>query len=186
MKINDDKKKLVTRCEQLDFQLKKLEKKYENQLRSHRLELQRFKDTQTVAQKSRREQWLDDKTKELTARGVEPEIQKLISQHKEEMENCKRIHQAELLKESDRYVHLTDVLREELEREKQEAIARERELAREKYEKAIRDEQEAFIEQRKKLFADVDEEKYRQADLMNKQRIDLEKYFIVIFIQTKN
>ena len=184
--VNEDKKKLVARCDVLENQLKTTEKKYENQIRtlefSHRLEIQRFKDQQALAEKSRRDKWIEDKSrkfKELTVQNLEPEIQKFIEKHQKEIAELREIHQAELtqadVKASERYIRLTDELREELEREKQTAVARERELAREKYEKAIRDERESFVEQRKKLFAEVEEEKRRQTDLLGKQRAELEK-----------
>ena len=149
----------------------------------HRLELQRLKDTNEAAEKLRRERWIEEKTrkiKEITVRGLEPEIQKLINKHKTELTKVNTVHQAELLtadeRAAQRYIRLTEELREQLEREKQEAIAREREMAREKYEKAIRDEQQSFVEQRRRLFNEVEDEKNRQGDLVNKQRIDLDRW----------
>ena len=182
----EDKKKLSGRCDQLVSQLKSIDKKSNDRIHAseefHRLELQRLKDTYEAAEKLRRERWIEEKTKkikEITVRGLEPEIQKLINRHKGELAKVNNVHQAELLtadeRAAQRYIRLTEELREQLEREKQEAIARERELAREKYEKAIRDEQQSFVEQRRRLFTEVEDEKNRQADLVNKQRIDLDR-----------
>lgn len=165
----------MARCQALENRIRSIEQ-------AHRLEIQRFRDTQAAAEKSRREKWIEDKSrkfKELTVQSLEPEIQKIIDKYQKEIEDLKEIHRAELsqvdVKASERYIHLTDDLREELEREKQQAVARERELAREKYEKAIRDDRESFVEQRKKLFGEVEEEKVRQTEIFAKQRAELDK-----------
>jgi 5-azacytidine-induced protein 1 len=91
----------------------------------------------------------------------------------------KTVHEAELLaadeRASQRYIRMTEELRDQLEREKEVAIAKERELAREKYEKSIQDEERSFNEQRRRLFTEIEEEKNRQAELSTKQRADIDK-----------
>ncbi|CAF4034112.1 unnamed protein product [Rotaria sordida] len=182
----DDKKKLSERCERLVDELKTIDKKSSDRLKnmdeSHRIELQKLKDVHEAAEKLRRERWIDEKTKkikELTVRGLEPEIQKLISKHKTELTKMKTVHEAELLaadeRAAQRYVRMTEDLRDQLEREKESAIARERDLAREKYEKSIRDEEKSFTEQRRRLYTEIEDEKNRQAELVTKQRADLDK-----------
>ena len=182
----DDKKKLSERCERLVDELKSIDKRSSDRLKSmeesHRIELQKLKDVHEAAEKLRRERWIDEKTKkikELTVRGLEPEIQKLIGKHKAELMKMKTVHEAELLaadeRAAQRYIRLTEDLRNQLEREKESAVARERELAREKSEKAIRDEEKSFVEQRRRLYAEIEDEKNRQADLATKQRADLDK-----------
>ncbi|CAF3402984.1 unnamed protein product [Rotaria socialis] len=182
----DDKKKLSERCERLVAELKTIDKKsgdrIKNMEESHRIELQKLKDVHEAAEKLRRERWIEEKTKkikELTVRGLEPEIQKLIGKHKTELAKMKTVHEAELLaadeRAAQRYVRLTEDLRDQLEREKESAIARERDSARDKYEKAIRDEEKSFAEQRRRLYAEIEDEKNRQAELSGKQRADLDK-----------
>jgi 5-azacytidine-induced protein 1 len=91
----------------------------------------------------------------------------------------KTVHEAELLaadeRAAQRYIRMTEELRDQLEREKEVAIARERELAREKYEKSLRDEEQSFNEQRRRLYAEIEEEKNRQAEFATKQRADIDK-----------
>jgi hypothetical protein len=91
----------------------------------------------------------------------------------------KTIHQADLLgadeRASQRYIRMMEELRDQLGREKEVAIAHERELAREKYEKALHDEEKSFVEQRRRLYIEIDEEKNRQAELSTRQRADLDK-----------
>ena len=182
----EDKKKLSGRCERLVSELKNIDQKCTDRIRtfeeSQRSEIQRLKEVHDNAEKLRRERWIDEKTKkikELTVRGLEPEIQQLIGRHKNELSKLKTIHEAELLasdeRAAQRYIRLTEELRDQLEREKQQAIAHERDLARDRYEKVLRDEEQSYIEQRRRLYQEVDEEKHRQADLVAKQRADLDK-----------
>ena len=174
------------RCERLVNELKTIDKKSSDRIKtledSHRIELQKLKDVHEAAEKLRRERWIDEKTKkikELTVRGLEPEIQKLISKHKTELAKMKTVHEAELLaadeRAAQRYVRLTEDLRDQLEREKESAITRERDLAREKYEKSVRDEEKSFVEQRRRLYTEIEEEKNRQAEVISKQRAELDK-----------
>lgn len=53
-----------------------------------------------TAEKLRREKWIKDKSqqiKELTVKGLEPDIQKLIAKHKAEIKKLKSVHQVELI-----------------------------------------------------------------------------------------
>lgn len=72
----------------------------------------------------------------LPASGLEPEIQKLISKHKQELKKLRTLHEAELLQADDRaahrYVRQCEELRQQLEREKEEQCHKERELAKQR------------------------------------------------------
>ncbi len=67
-------------------------------------------------------------------KGLEPEIQRLIAKHKQEMRKVKTLHEAELTEADERagqrYVQMTEQLRDQLAHEKEAACSRERELAR--------------------------------------------------------
>lgn len=71
------------------------------------------------------------------APGLEPEIQKLIAKHKQDIRKLKMLHEAELLQSDERaaqrYGRQAEELRDLLEREKEEQSQRERELARQRY-----------------------------------------------------
>lgn len=68
--------------------------------------------------------------------GLEPEIQKLISKHKQELKKLRTLHEAELLQADDRaaqsYARQCEELRQQLEREKDEQCESERELAKQR------------------------------------------------------
>ncbi|KAL5017955.1 hypothetical protein ScPMuIL_003677 [Solemya velum] len=74
-------------------------------------------------------------------KGLEPEIQRLIAKHKTELKKVKQIHEAELLESDERaaqrYVKMTEELRDQLAKEKEAACARERELSKQRYEKQL-------------------------------------------------
>ena len=73
---------------------------------------------------------------EMTVKGLEPEIQRLIAKHKAELKKVKQIHEAELLESDERaaqkYVKMTEELRDQLADEKEAACGREREMAKQR------------------------------------------------------
>lgn len=170
----DDKKVLNEKCEQLVKEVKILDKKYQDRLRmqdeSHNIEIKKLKEMNSAAEKLRREKWIEDKTKkikEMTVKGLEPEIQRLIAKHKSELRKFKQIHEAELLEADERaaqrYVKMTEDLRSQLAKEKEEACMHERELAKQRYEKQIQQEEEAFQNERRRLYSEIEAEKKRLA-----------------------
>lgn len=66
--------------------------------------------------------------------GLEPEIQKLISKHKQELKNLRTLHETELQQADERaaqhYARQCEELREQLQKEKEEQRQREQELAK--------------------------------------------------------
>lgn len=116
---------------------------------------------------------------EMTVKGLEPEIQRLIAKHKAELKKMNSIHEAELLASDERagqrYIKMTEELRDQLAHEKEAACARERDLARQTYEKQMQQEEEAYQQQRRRLYTEVQEEKDRQAQQASRQRAELDR-----------
>ncbi|KAL4239667.1 hypothetical protein ACF0H5_000473 [Mactra antiquata] len=182
----DDKKNLSEKCETLVKELKQVDKKYQDRLKSvtdkHTIDMQKLKDMHEAAEKLRREKWIDEKTKkikEMTVKGLEPEIQRLIAKHKSEIKKIKQIHEAELLESDERaaqkYVRMTEELRDQLASEKEAACARERELAKQRYEKQVQQEEDAYQQQRRRLLSEIQEEKDRLAQQASRQRSEVDK-----------
>ncbi|XP_036612832.1 centrosomal protein of 131 kDa isoform X2 [Trichosurus vulpecula] len=181
----DDKKVLSEKCEAVVAELKQVDQKYTKRItqvqEQHEL-IKKLKELMSATEKIRREKWINEKTKkikEITVRGLEPEIQKLIAKHKQEIKKLKTLHEAELLQSdqraAQRYVQQTEELREHLEREKEEQGRRERELARQRYEKHLEEEEQALQQQRRRLYSEVAEEKERLNQQAARQRAELEK-----------
>ncbi|XP_053495905.1 centrosomal protein of 131 kDa isoform X4 [Ictalurus furcatus] len=192
----DDKKALSERCEGVVAELKQVDQKYTkkiNQMQEqHELlwqilgplceEIKKLKELMSATEKVRREKWIDEKTKkikEITVKGLEPEIQKLISKHKQELKKLKVVHEAELLQADERaaqrYVRQIEELRQQLESERDEQCQRERELAKQRFEKQLQEEENALQQQRRRLYKDVADEKERLAQQAARQHAELEE-----------
>lgn len=167
-------------------ELKEVEKIYSDKFRfseeRYKIETQKLKDTFEVAEKIRREKWIEEKTKkikEMTVKGLEPEIQALISKHKNEIKTLKTIHDAELLQADERaaqrYIRITEELRENYEREKEATVQKEKDICKQRYEKSLEDEEKSFLEQRRRLYAEIEEEKNRIAENGATQRKELDR-----------
>ncbi|XP_072414876.1 centrosomal protein of 131 kDa isoform X2 [Chiloscyllium punctatum] len=182
----DDKKGLSAKCESMVNELKQVDQKYSKKIQQmqeqHELEIKKLKEIMSATEKIRREKWIDEKTKkikEITVKGLEPEIQKLIAKHKQELKKLKALHEAELLQSDERaaqrYIKQTEELREQLEREKEDLCQRERDLARQRYEKQLEQEEQAIQQQRRRLYAEVAEEKERLNQQAARQRAELDE-----------
>ncbi|XP_026132388.1 LOW QUALITY PROTEIN: centrosomal protein of 131 kDa-like [Carassius auratus] len=191
----DDKKALSERCEEVVGELKQVDQKYTKKIaqmqEQHEMvwqilgpmceEIKKLKELMSATEKIRREKWIDEKTKkikEITVKGLEPEIQKLITKHKQELKKLRVLHEAELLQADERaaqrYVRQTEELRQQLERERDEQCQRERELAKQRFEKQLQEEENALQQQRRRLYKEVSEEKERITQLAARQHSELE------------
>ncbi|XP_063817172.1 centrosomal protein of 131 kDa isoform X2 [Pseudophryne corroboree] len=192
----DDKKALSERCESLVNELKQVDQKYASKITQmqdqHEMvwqtlgplceEMKKLQELMSATEKVRREKWIDEKTKkikEITVKGLEPEIQRLISKHKQEIRKLKALHEAELLQSDERaalrYVRQAEELRQNLEREKEEVSHREREMAKQRYEKQLVQEEQSLQEQRRHLYSEVSEEKERLNQQAFRQRAELDE-----------
>ncbi|XP_033963539.1 centrosomal protein of 131 kDa isoform X1 [Pseudochaenichthys georgianus] len=191
----NDKKSLSERCEGVVGELKQVDQKYTKKIaqmqEQHEMvwqilgplceEIKKLKELMSATEKIRREKWIDEKTKkikEITVKGLEPEIQKLISKHKQELKKLRTLHEAELLQADDRaaqhYVRQCEELRQQLERDKEEQCQRERDLAKQRYEKQLQEEELSLQQQRRRLYKEVSDEKERLAQLAARHRSELE------------
>uniref|UniRef100_A0A3B3U1T7 Centrosomal protein 131 n=1 Tax=Poecilia latipinna TaxID=48699 RepID=A0A3B3U1T7_9TELE len=182
----NDKKALSERCEGVVAELKHVDQKYTKKIahmqQQHELEIKKLKDLMSATEKIRREKWIDEKTKkikEITIKGLEPEVQKLISKHKQELKKLRTLHEAELLQADERaaqrYVRQSEELRQQLETEKEEQCRRERELAKQRYDKQLQEEELSLQQQRRRLYKEVADEKERVVELAARQRGELEE-----------
>ncbi|NWX94147.1 CP131 protein, partial [Nothoprocta pentlandii] len=185
-KLIDDKKVLSEKCEAVVAELKQVDQKYSKKIaqmqEQHELEIKKLKELMSATEKIRREKWMDEKTKkikEITVKGLEPEIQKLIAKHKQDIKKLKVLHEAELLqcdeRAAQRYSRQAEELRELLQREREQQSQRERELARQRCEKHLEQEEQALQQQRRRLYAEVAEEKERLSQQAARQRAELEE-----------
>ncbi|XP_027759929.1 centrosomal protein of 131 kDa isoform X3 [Empidonax traillii] len=182
----DDKKVLSEKCEAVVVELKQVDQKYSQKIsqmqEQHELEIKKLKELMSATEKVRREKWIEEKTKkikEITVKGLEPEIQKLMAKHREDIRKLKLLHEAELLQSDERaaqrYGRQAEELRGLLERQKEEQSQRERELARQRCEQQLEQEEQVLEQQRRRLYAEVAEEKERLSQQAARQRAEVEE-----------
>ncbi|NXT66899.1 CP131 protein, partial [Chaetops frenatus] len=182
----NDKKVLSEKCEAVVAELKQVDHKYGQKItqmqEQHELEIKKLKELMSATEKVRREKWIEEKTKkikEITVKGLEPEIQKLLAKHREDIRQLKLLHEAELLQSDERaaqrYGRQAQELRGLLEREKEEQSQRERERARQRCEQQLEQEEQALELQRRRLYAEVAEEKERLSQQAARQRAEAEE-----------
>ncbi|XP_027657122.2 centrosomal protein of 131 kDa isoform X5 [Falco rusticolus] len=171
---------------ELGHQLRLQREQYEAAIQRHLAfidqEIKKLKELMSAAEKIRQEKWIDEKTKkikEITVKGLEPEIQKLIAKHRQDIRKLKMLHEAELLqldeRAAQRYSQQAEELRGLLEREKEEQSQRERERARQRCEQQLEQEEQALQQQRHRLYAEVAEEKERLSQQAARQRAEAEE-----------
>ena len=133
----DDKKGLSERVETQTGEMKAVEKKHKDAMKNaeqrHATEIKRLKALQESSNKIRQEKWVDEKTKrikEQTVRGLEPEIQRLMARHTQEIADMEAERERQLAnKERELYQrHLQHIreLKDDWEQEHQESLQRER------------------------------------------------------------
>ncbi|XP_027811351.2 centrosomal protein of 131 kDa isoform X2 [Marmota flaviventris] len=182
----EDKKVLNEKCEAVVAELKQGDQRCRERMaqmqEQHQLEIKKLKELMSATEKVRREKWINEKTKkikEITVRGLEPEIQKLIAKHKQELRRLRGLHEAELLQRDEqaaqRYLRQAEDLREHLEREKEALGQQERERAQRRFEQHLEQEQWALEQQRRRLYSEVAEERERLSQQAARQRAELEE-----------
>ncbi|CAO2646341.1 Centrosomal protein of 131 kDa [Lemmus lemmus] len=182
----EDKKILSEKCEAVVAELKQGDQRCRERVaqmqEQHELEIKKLKELMSATEKIRREKWINEKTKkikEITVRGLEPEIQKLIAKHKQEVRRLKGLHEAELQQRDEqatqRHLRQAEELREHLEREKEALGKQERERAQQRFEQHLEQEHRALEQQRRRLYNEVAEEKERLGQQAARQRAELEE-----------
>lgn len=131
-------------------------------------EVERAKEQALAGEKIRREKWVRDNTKkikELTVKGLELEINKMSTNHKQEIEAMKRQHHLDILKAVDdtkeKFDKTEKSIRECYADEREQAIERERKAIKERFEKQMEDERKSAEQQRLRMVHDFESEKDR-------------------------
>ena len=183
-----DKEDLFRRCEVVTDEFKQVEKQFKSKIQSmeenHMKELKRRKELWETAERMKRERWIQDKSKlikEQTMKGFEPEIQKLVSQHKTQMQRLEEKLKSEWSKERqailDEHQGQLDCYREKIATERRRAADEEREIARQRYQRQLERDEIELQQQRRKMAAQFDEEKDRlQAAWKEEKKAEIESW----------
>ena len=135
----NDKKELSDRCEALMNDLSEIDVKHQKVIaeikEKNMKELKNCKDAWFAAEKQKKEKWIAEKTaeiKEMTIKGLEPEIERMLSKSKQEVKKLEEKHKQELSELRDElfqeYETKLKLYKEKLLKENDEALLREREF----------------------------------------------------------
>ncbi|CAB3378666.1 Hypothetical predicted protein [Cloeon dipterum] len=146
-KLLSDKKMLVEKVEELVQKLREAESKHMGAIQAlqqrQTVEIARTKQIAAAAEKVRREKWVERQTariKELTVKGLEPELTRLNLQHENKVAQIQASHSRELQAQVEAEGKRVDELRSAMLKEKDEELARERTLISERFERQIAEE----------------------------------------------
>ncbi|XP_046412848.1 centrosomal protein of 131 kDa [Neodiprion fabricii] len=168
--IISDKKNLTEKCNSLTEHIKEMEVKYHRELKvvadRHAVELRRARELCAASEKIRRERWLEAKTskiKEMTVKGLEPELRSMVEQHQQELQEIRSAHIKELqdteLRTIRRSNQQLEQLRLELTASHEKLLSSEKDILRTRYQEKLEQQENLFQEQRRKLLDDLEREK---------------------------
>ena len=170
VQINDLQSKL-NESEKINY------KKLQNMRENYESETKRNKDAWFQAEKIRRKKWEEQKIKEikeLTAKGLEPEIERIITNHKNEINAMEEKHLIEIktLKEKliEEYDNKYDDLKRRLVKEKDEAIESEKNLAMQRLRNQSERLEDEVTEERRRWNAKLNSEIQRLESLREKEK----------------
>jgi len=177
-----DKQTLSEKCDTLATELKRVENMYSGGVgelkERHNDEMKRQKEAWSASEKVRREKWMEEKTREIktaTIKGLEPEVQRILSKHKKEIRRLEDRKEDEVSKVREamieKYEESARLLRERLEDEKDEAVSIEHNNWRERLNDVTDDCENRVAEIRSRLEAQLE----KQRDRSDKDRQDLVK-----------
>lgn len=136
-RLLNDKTELTKRCELFTEELKAVERKFQIKIEGldeqASKELHRQKQSWSAAEKQRREAWEKEKVKEIkamTIKGLQPEVERILADQKHERRKAEERHE-EAMEAQRRELHESAqsqirVVREQLIREHEQALASER------------------------------------------------------------
>ena len=174
-----DKGALSVKCEELAAEFQLLQRKFQDQVKDledkHAKELRKQRESMAISEKIRRDTWMQDKSreiKEMTVKGLQPEIERLLSKHKKELQRMEEVNVHELQRQrnalAEAHERSMNESRERMLVERDRAVEREREAASQR----LREQAERFDQQ-------LQAQRVRLTDDMAQERERLETTFRV-------
>ncbi|KAJ3269353.1 Centrosomal protein of 131 kDa [Terramyces sp. JEL0728] len=171
-KVLVEKEEISKKSVELTEQVKNLDAMYQEKLKtmeeSQQRELKQHREMWQAAEKIKRDKWIQEKTKSIkdqTVLGLEPEIQKLIAQHKVQLRQSEEGYRESLAKEKasliEQHQRQLEQMRDKYISERQKACEEEREFSRQRYMKQLEREEMEFQQQKRKLQAEFSDERAR-------------------------
>ncbi|GIL49463.1 hypothetical protein Vafri_5793 [Volvox africanus] len=179
-----DKEALSRRAQQLVDQAKAAEERQERAIAKLKegwaAELKRQKETWAAAEKQRQEAWIQSKAaeiKDMTVKGLEGEVQKLLARHRAELSAAQKAAADEAKRHLDTYVAQNEAavrqLKERMSCEAEEAVEKERAAASTRLREVSERYEQQLQTQRMRLVADAD---LRMEQLEQARKEDKKRY----------
>ena len=179
--LMSEKRQMEAQINDLQSKLNESEKTNYKKLQTMRdnyeSETKRNKDAWFQAEKIRRKKWEEQKIKEikeLTAKGLEPEIEKIITNHKTEINNMEEKYLIELKTQKEKLIEEYDTkyddLKRRLTKEKDEAIESEKNLAMQRLRNQSERLEDEITEERRRWNAKLNSEIQRLESLREKDK----------------
>lgn len=176
-----EKKKYENQIGELQEKLNQIEKSSYKKLQSikesYELETKKNKEAWFQAEKLRRKKWEEQKVKEikeLTAKGLEPEIEKIIANHKAEISHFEEEYTLNLKTQKERLLDEYDLkfseLKHRLTKEKEEVIEHEKNLAVQRLRNQSERLEEEISEERRRWNSKMQNEISRLESLREKDK----------------
>ncbi|KAI5697200.1 hypothetical protein M8J75_006586 [Diaphorina citri] len=172
-----EKKDLGEQCSEM---CKSIEKKYKQIIETmeerHKIEIKKNTEKHLAAEKIRREKWIDNKTqkiKELTVKGLEPELLKMTNAHQEEIAELRKAHNRQIEENDAIWNRKMNTMKEKFEEDLQNAILQEKENNRKRLDEEMKTVENNYQEQRKHLLNEIRIEREnldRQAEDMRNEK----------------
>ena len=138
-----DKQSLSDKCDALTQEMSRVEKRYALRVHDvqsqHVIELKRQKELLAAGERARKERWTNEKRKEIketTLKGLEPELQRILTKHKKELQcmedgHLKNIRKLEIQIQKEKDDSIRSIV-EQMKRERDEAVSAEVDIGRAK------------------------------------------------------
>ncbi|KAJ1336825.1 hypothetical protein BSLG_006928 [Batrachochytrium salamandrivorans] len=180
-KLLSEKEELSKKCEELAAEVKQMEKQFSNKIKGaeeqQSRDLKKQREMWQAAEKIKRDKWIQDKTKlikDQTVKGLEPEIQRMISQHKAQVSSIEERYREQLIKEknmlAENHQRQMEDLRDRSVAERQKACEDEREFCRQRYLKQLERDEMEFQQQKRKICSEFDEQKHNLIESIKEER----------------
>ena len=179
--LMSEKRQMEAQINDLQSKLNEIEKnnykKLQNMRENYESETKKNKDAWFQAEKIRRKKWEEQKIKEikeLTAKGLEPEIEKIMTNHKNEINNMEEKYLIEIKTQKEKlieeYDNKYDELKRRLTKEKDEAIEGEKNLAMQRLRNQSERLEDEITEERRRWNAKLNSEIQRLESLREKDK----------------
>ncbi|XP_039297970.1 centrosomal protein of 131 kDa-like [Nilaparvata lugens] len=124
----------------------------------HAVELKKACEKQAATEKIKRERWIDLKTKkikELTVKGLEPELNRMANVHQEELSELRRAHQHQMDEAEKAAARRLASARMQMEADKEAALMQERDMMRRRLEHETTEMEKSYQDQRKRMINEL-------------------------------